>query len=134
MATPVRPRPGVVRLRRISDFASGLRKRRAIDEALAAWLRPQAAAAAAGVLSHAGIPAAALASSVDLADSAHLRERGFWDRHGAGALPGLPWRAGFGRAAGPAPGLGADTDAVLRQALDLSVDEIAQLRRAGALG
>ena len=33
-------------------------------------------------------------------------------------LPGLPWRASFGRVSGPAPGLGADTDAVLRLLAD----------------
>jgi crotonobetainyl-CoA:carnitine CoA-transferase CaiB-like acyl-CoA transferase len=35
---------------------------------------------------------------------------------------------------GPAPALGADTDAVLRDVLGMSVDEIAQLRTGGALG
>ena len=48
--------------------------------------------------------------------------------------PGLPWRASFGRVCGPAPGLGADTDAVLRNVLDMSGEEIAALRRSGALG
>ena len=34
----------------------------------------------------------------------HLRARGFWDVHDGGVLPGLPWRASFGCASGPAPG------------------------------
>ena len=49
-------------------------------------------------------------------------------------LPGLPWNASFGRKSGPAPELGADTDAVLTEVLDLSPDEISALRRLGALG
>jgi crotonobetainyl-CoA:carnitine CoA-transferase CaiB-like acyl-CoA transferase len=63
-----------------------------------------------------------------------LRARGFWETHGRGVLPGLPWRASFGRIAGAAPGLGADTDAVLREMLDLSPERIADLHRSGALG
>ncbi len=49
-------------------------------------------------------------------------------------LPGLPWRASFGRRAGVAPELGADTDAVLSDAIGLSHDAIATLRTIGALG
>jgi crotonobetainyl-CoA:carnitine CoA-transferase CaiB-like acyl-CoA transferase len=129
----VRPRPG-------PGAAGGLRlaerreRHAAIDTALAAWLRPQPAASAAANLTRAGIPAAALASSRDLVDSDHLKERGFWDPHNASVLPGLPWRASFGRTIAPAPALGADTDAILREVLNLSPAEIAALREAGALG
>jgi crotonobetainyl-CoA:carnitine CoA-transferase CaiB-like acyl-CoA transferase len=116
----------------------GLAERRerhaAVDAALAAWARPQPAASAAASLTRAGIPAAALASSSDLVDSDHLKARGFWDPHGTGVLPGLPWRASFGRAIAPAPALGADTDAILRDVLGMSPDEIAALRQPGALG
>jgi len=104
------------------------------DKALAAWLRPRAADRAASELLRAGIPAAALATSRDLVDSKHLRERGFWETHGTGILPGLPWHASFGRVSGAAPELGADTDAVLREVLSLSRDEIAALRDSGAFG
>ena len=55
-----------------------------------------------------------LARSADLVGCPHLRARGFWDRWGSGVLPGLPWIASFGRATGPAPGLGEDTESVLR--------------------
>ena len=90
---------------------------------------------AAAALMRAGIPAAALATSRDLVESPHLRARGFWDEpHGAGVLPGLPWRASFGRQSGAAPELGADTDRVLTDVLGLSGDDVAALRRSGALG
>jgi crotonobetainyl-CoA:carnitine CoA-transferase CaiB-like acyl-CoA transferase len=78
--------------------------------------------------------AVALARSVDLVDCPHLRDRGFWDAYGSGVLPGLPWRASFGRASGPAPDLGADTDDVLGKVLGMQAIEIAALGDSGALG
>ena len=108
--------------------------RDSIDAALAAWARTRDAASTASALSEAGIPAAALETSSDLVASSHLRARQFWDAHGAGVLPGLPWRASFGRNTGPAPGLGADTDAMLQEVLDLPPEKIAALRTSGALG
>ncbi|WP_428492610.1 CoA transferase [Rhodopila sp.] len=91
------------------------------------------AAKAATALTQAGTAAAALARSTDLVDSEHLQARGFWDPNATGLLPGLPWRASFGRATGPAPALGADTDPVLRRILGLSPDQIRHLRDVGAL-
>ena len=82
-------------------------------------------------LIRAGIAAAGLARSADLVASEHLRARGFWDEDG---LPGLPWHASFGRANGSAPGLGADTDAVLREVLGMQPAEIQMLRESGVLG
>jgi crotonobetainyl-CoA:carnitine CoA-transferase CaiB-like acyl-CoA transferase len=120
----------------MAELGFGGRQQRhgTIDQALAAWLRPIPAAAAEAELLRAGIPAAALANSRGLVNSEHLKQRGFWDPHVAGVLPALPWRASFGRISGPARELGADTETVLRGVLDLSPDEIAALRRLGALG
>jgi benzylsuccinate CoA-transferase BbsF subunit len=95
------------------DFAARLTHEPEIDLALAGWARSQDASAAETALRKAGIPAAALASSSDLVASAHLRSREFWDVWETGVLPGLPWRASFGRATGPAPALGADTETIL---------------------
>ncbi|HYD06564.1 MAG TPA: CoA transferase, partial [Reyranella sp.] len=99
-------------------------------EELIAWSARRSAAAAAETLLKAGIPAAALARTEDLVKSPHLAARNFWE----GGLPGLPWRASFGRATGPAPALGADTDQVLTTVLGLSPERIAELRANGALG
>ena len=77
-----------------------------IDEALSTWMRPRSARTVEARLLRAAIPAAALATSLDLVKSDHLKERGFWDAHGAGVLPGLPWRASFARVSGAAPELG----------------------------
>jgi crotonobetainyl-CoA:carnitine CoA-transferase CaiB-like acyl-CoA transferase len=109
-----------------------------IDGILAGWASRRSTSEAEAELSRARVPASALRTSVDLVGDAHLRERGFWDAHEVnshgGVLPGLPWRANFGHAVGPAPGLGADTDEVLRDVLGLSDDRIAELRNSGAFG
>lgn len=111
------------------------RERRAvIDRVLADWVRPRPGAAVADELLRAGVPAAALADARDLVTSEHLRQRGFWERFGAGVVPGLPWRASFGQICGPAPELGTDTETVLGEVLGYSRDKIGELRRSGALG
>ena len=116
------------------DLDQRIGAERVIDAALTAWAGSRSAPAAAEALLKAGIPAAALARYGDLVKSPHLAARGFWDRHGAGVLPGLPWRASFGRTTGPAPELGADCDHVLADVLGLSQERIAELRTSGALG
>jgi crotonobetainyl-CoA:carnitine CoA-transferase CaiB-like acyl-CoA transferase len=125
--------PGLAALSGLT-FAQRAEQSGAIDVALTAWLRAQSAPDAAAALLRAGIPAAALATSRDLVESPHLGARGFWEPHRAGVLPGLPWLASFGRQAGAAPELGADTDNVLMDVLELSTDQVATLRRSGALG
>jgi crotonobetainyl-CoA:carnitine CoA-transferase CaiB-like acyl-CoA transferase len=105
-----------------------------INGILAGWASRRGADEAEAELRRAGVAAAALKNSVDLVRDAHLNARGFWEQHEKGVLPGLPWRASFGRATGPAPGLGADTQAVLRDVLGLADDGIAALRAQGALG
>jgi crotonobetainyl-CoA:carnitine CoA-transferase CaiB-like acyl-CoA transferase len=116
------------------DRDQRMAQRAAIEETLAKWLRPQPATTVAATLRDAGVPAAALADALDLVGDPHLRERGFWTQRDGGVVPGLPWRASFGRVAGPAPGLGADTAAVLRDVLGLEAAEIDRLRGARALG
>ena len=105
-----------------------------IDARIADWTRTKAATEAAAILVRAGIPAATLATSIDLVEDPHLRQRGFWHAYGTGVLPGFPWRATFGWKSGEAPGLGADTEAVLQEILDLSPENIAALRQSGAIG
>ena len=123
-------------LTRMSGFEVRERaeQRAAIDDALADWARTRAAKAATAELLSARIPAAALATSLDLVNDDHLRHRGFWEAQGTGVLPALPWHASFGRATGTAPELGADTEKVLKEVLNLSPDRIAALGQSGALG
>ena len=84
------------------------------DAILTAWCRDRDAWATADALMAAGVPASALESAASLLRDPRLLARGFWETFGDGVLPSLPWRASFGRAMGPAPALGADTAAVLR--------------------
>ena len=105
-----------------------------VEAAIGGWCVSRSSVEAAAVLTRAGIPAAPVAGSFDLVESPHLRGRGFWDSLGGGVVPGLPWQASYGRAIGPAPGLGEHTDAVLRDVLGLAGDRIASLRASGALG
>ncbi|MBV9249467.1 MAG: CoA transferase [Acetobacteraceae bacterium] len=105
-----------------------------IDDVLSQWSRQHTSHALEDRLVRAGIPAAALATSLDLVSSEHLRARGFWEGREDGLLPGLPWHASFGRKEGPAPELGGDTHSVLSELLGLSPDEIALLRMEQAIG
>ncbi len=105
-----------------------------VDAALADWCASRDAAATAMLLNRSGIPAAPVTGSFDLVESPHLRARGFWDPLDGGLVPGLPWRASFGRAAGVAPALGEHTEIVLWEVLGLSPERIASLRDHGALG
>jgi crotonobetainyl-CoA:carnitine CoA-transferase CaiB-like acyl-CoA transferase len=116
------------------DFDGRLAAKSKIDALLANWAKEQSADTAAARLLESGVPAAALARSADLVKNPHLIARGFWDRHGNGVLPALPWQASFGRRRGSAPGLGADTDRVLTEVLGLLPERIAALRACGALG
>ena len=105
-----------------------------LDEVLAGWTAGQSATVMAAQLAEAGVPASPVAASLDLVGSPHLAARGFWEDTAAGRLPGLPWQSSFGKVAGPAPDLGADTDAVLRAVLGMPDDAIAALRADGAFG
>jgi crotonobetainyl-CoA:carnitine CoA-transferase CaiB-like acyl-CoA transferase len=116
------------------DLAGRRASLAAIDAALSAWVAPRNAGEAALVLTASGIPSAALASSMELVACEHLRARGFWDEHGDGLLPGLPWRSSVGREFGPAPELGEHTEAVLRDVLGLNNREIGALRVDCVLG
>ena len=116
------------------DSAERGAARGAIEAAMAGWCVSRSSVEAAGVLTRAGIPAAPVAGSFDLVESPHLRVRGFWDSLGGGIVPGLPWRASYGRAIGPAPGLGEHTDAVLRDFLGVDAARVGVLRASGAFG
>jgi crotonobetainyl-CoA:carnitine CoA-transferase CaiB-like acyl-CoA transferase len=105
-----------------------------IDAILSNWTNTQLGSDIADILTSAGIPASPVANSLDLVACEHLRARDFWEDHERGVMPGLPWQASFGRQSGPAPDLGADTGAVLREVLSLSDTEIETLRGLGALG
>ena len=134
MAGVVRDGAGVGDCTRGLALRERMQQRTAIDAALAAWLRPQRAADAAVALVRAGIPAAALATSRDLVEScapARARVLGTaWCRRVARSAVAGEFRTAIRCGART----GADTDSVLTDVLGMSGDDVAALRRAGALG
>ena len=102
--------------------------------AISAWTLHRDANDAAELLTAEGIAAAPDNTMLDLVNCEHLKARSFWETSREGALPGLPWRASFGRVNGPSPALGADTDMVLRDVLGITDDEIGRMRAEGVFG
>ena len=116
------------------DEPARRKKSQDIDAKISSWSKSRDAAAMTETLTNVGIAASPVATARELVDCAHLRARGFWQDWNDGVLPALPWKASFGRITGPAPGLGADTDAVMAKILSLSDSEISKLRASGAFG
>ena len=112
-----------------------------VDRAVAAYTENQVAELLAGELQTVGVPAAQVASSLELASDAHLAARGFWkllQRDVVGELPhpAAPYRVGdapfdIDR---PAPTLGQHNREVLTELLDLGDAEIDALERRGVIG
>ena len=132
----LRDRPRPCRRCRRSGFSIASRSRRRSTPHSAAGWAHQTAAGAAELLLRAGIPAAALASVASISSPALIcGSAGSGIRTARALLPGLPWRASFGRTAGAAPELGADTENSSAEICSaLAADEIAALRLSGALG
>ena len=105
-----------------------------IREVLAQWTSGRTSLEAQDLLLRAGVPAAALASSKNLAESEHLKARGFWEQSGTGVLPGMPWRSSLERVQGQAPALGEHTESVLSSVLGLTPQAIKHWREQGAFG
>jgi crotonobetainyl-CoA:carnitine CoA-transferase CaiB-like acyl-CoA transferase len=115
--------------------------REAIDEALASACRAADRDDLVAKLLAAGVPAAPVVHPSELAKNPQVRARGFFQAMahpvtGKHEIPGLPVR--FSEKAqwydAPAPTLGQDTDAVLRELLGLDDEELAHLRAEGITG
>ena len=111
-----------------------------LEALLTEWTRERTPGDATAALQAAGIGAFTAATNRDLAEDPHLNARGFFaeldhPEVGVRKHTGVPWRmlASDCRVRRPAPCLGADTDAVLREVCGYSETEIATLRAAQAL-
>ena len=107
--------------------------RATIDQTLTAWTREIPATEIAAALLGAQIAVAPVNGTRDLIEDLHLQTRGFWYATGDGVLPELPWCTSFPRATGEAPAMGADTERVLREILDIPAKKISHLREIGAI-
>jgi benzylsuccinate CoA-transferase BbsF subunit len=114
-----------------------LARREEIDRRLSGWTRTRSPWQAACDLQAAGISAMPVLSTLELRADRHLGARGAFvaidDPEVGRALHcANPIRDGIRRPpAGPAPRLGADTEAVLREILGIAGADIATLRRDG---
>jgi crotonobetainyl-CoA:carnitine CoA-transferase CaiB-like acyl-CoA transferase len=111
-----------------------------LEALLTEWTRQRTPEAATTALQAEGIAAFTAATNRDIAEDRHLAARGFLvelehPEVGVRRHLGVPWRmsasdCGVRR---PAPCLGADTDAVLRDVCGYADEEIARLRAAQVL-
>jgi formyl-CoA transferase len=111
-----------------------------IDAAIEAWTAQRTVADVLAAMAAARVPAGKVYTAKDIHDDLHFRARGMivaqvtrggWSLDVPGVVPRLTGTPGTLRS--PAPLLGEDTDAVLRE-LGLGDEAIAALRAKGVLG
>ncbi|MBM4203852.1 MAG: CoA transferase [Gammaproteobacteria bacterium] len=132
--------PALVSDERFTTLATRKRHEAALDQIVGEWAASRGRWAITRDLQALGIAAFPTLCTRDIADDPHLNARGFIERHAhpeVGVRPhtGIPWthdRRPNG-VRGPAPCLGADTDAVLRETLGLDDDRIRSMRNSGVL-
>jgi len=112
----------------------------ALDDIITQWTRTRDRWEVTRELQRAGVAAFPAMSNKDLATDEHLRERGYLVQMehpivGRRIQMGIPWTMSGTpcRIRSTAPLRGADTDAVLKELLGCSADQIQKLRDAGVL-
>lgn len=124
-----------------ADFATFSQRAARINEVyglLAGIFKERTTAEWLDLLQALGIPSAPLRTPDELFDNEHLNAIGFFETiegsYGKARFPGVPtwFSKSPGRVAGPAPDLGADTDAVLAELGIAATTEQPQPRQAGS--
>jgi crotonobetainyl-CoA:carnitine CoA-transferase CaiB-like acyl-CoA transferase len=112
----------------------------ALEDLVAGWTRAHSPEDATALLQAAGVAAFTAATNRDIAEDPHLNARTFFvdlphPEVGVRRHIGVPWQmsASDCRVRRPAPCLGADTEAVLRDVCGYSAAEVEALRAAGVL-
>ena len=111
-----------------------------LDGNLAQWTRKYTPRQAFRLLQEAGVAAGIPSSGEDLYYDIHLRGRGHivetegqpWGKIAHHGLPGIP-SLSAASAARPAPWIGANNDQVFGEILELSIKQIAELKKAEAI-
>ena len=120
-----------------ADFAARRRTRSEIEALISRWTADRDKHAAAQALQAVGVPAGPVNTTPDMLSDPQARERGFFVPIEAGPtpMPGNPMKMDGLSSADwtPCPKLGADNAAVLKEWLDYSEEEIAELDRAGVI-
>jgi len=134
-------RPDLASEPRFATMAARKANETALDETIAAWTGTQDAWQAATALGAAGVAAAPVCSSLELACNEQLRRRGFLvevehAEAGRHTQTGIPWRLSGTPAAvtRPAPGLGEHSREVLTEEAAVSPAEYEALVAAGITG
>jgi CoA:oxalate CoA-transferase len=133
-------RPELRAVERWHSVAGRAAESAAIEAEVAAWTAPQTRAAVAARVAGAGIPSAPVRTISEVGSDRHVFERGVVREvttveRGAVKVLGTPIKLGAHAepTVTPPPAIGADSEAVLRERLGLSADEIAALRAAGTI-
>jgi len=126
---------------RFASMADRKANEGALDEAIAAWTASQSRDDLASRLIEAGVPAAPVLNSIELAADANLRERGVIqeiDHPEAGVFPQVTLPMHFSRTPTqpprPAPQQGQHNHEVLSELLGMSADEVDALIASGVSG
>jgi crotonobetainyl-CoA:carnitine CoA-transferase CaiB-like acyl-CoA transferase len=129
-------RPALADDPRFASAAMRKRNEDELDHIISLWTKSRDRWETAELLQRCGVTAFPSFNNKDVAEDAHLRERGFLVQppHEDGSRltePGIPWSmsATGCRVRRAAPALGADTEEVLAGLLGYSSDKIAALRR-----
>ncbi len=133
-------RPELVDDPRYATHAERVRHYEAINGIVAEWIKTQAVDAVCAQLTEAGVPHALVYGVEDIVRDPHYQARGsivtmHHPKLGDVKMPGVFPRLGNADEypIQPAPELGADTEEVLQELLNLSQGQIESLRRAGAI-
>ncbi|HEX7811522.1 MAG TPA: CoA transferase [Burkholderiales bacterium] len=111
-----------------------------LEKLIAAWTATLPAAELLAILQSIGVPSAKVASVAEIVDHAHLAHRGQilnMDHPKAGRVPMQGFSVRFGESPmqlrHPPPMLGEHSAAVLEEWLEMTPDQLAQLRASGAV-
>lgn len=133
-------RPELAQDERFRDHRARGARQAELDELIGDWSTTLPSAEILGRLRAAAVPSGLLYSPADMLEDAHMRERGSLvevETEGYGpvtmqsAFPVFSETPGGVRWAGRS--LGADTESVLMEVLQLSVERVAELRRDGVI-
>jgi benzylsuccinate CoA-transferase BbsF subunit len=133
-------RPQLATDPRFASLAARKQNEDALEELITAWTETLSAEEATTKLQAAGVAAFPALTNKELADDAHLRDRGFFvelphPEVGVRRHAGVPWIFSDTpcQVQRPAPCLGQDTDEMMQRVLGYSAEEIARLKTSGVL-